>query len=765
MSSGKNIQYVSTAWLVMILMSSATSFANPTPRTTSPIRDVNSFLRNSMRTDVGGEGLWLPQLDAKLTAWLAQKPGFVGQVYYVHKTALEGLFQYRFQSEHGGELTAVVADNHWTPAYSTTRYHLKDNDGNSIAQLEETKLINDSEEAFSQITLVSSSARRQTFAIRIDDLVRGSDTDEPGRKPLNVLARRVAFKPMTYYFVDLEITKDYVLCADGFSRGSDGSLARTVDLAAGAKIDFTTRIVFGNNSPECFSKLGVALKHDALRSRIAEFNRWFASNVPAFMCSDPAVVKMYYYRWYLIKKASINARRFIPHHPYPDRVMYEGQAGAWFTKVIGLPLPLQILEARWLRDPAIAAGQARTALTKDDFFDYLNWTPWAIWQLHLVRPNRDLIKDALPAMKRFVASEEAKDDDKDFLPTVWGSWITGMEYQPSFHYFTEPRWDHKRGDEFVTDNQLTKDPSIYRKFLPLERVDEATYYYLNNLAVARASAALGESQVSSQYAARAESVRRSAVEKMWDPQTRFFYDLHPDTHEKARDAKVVDGFFPFLFGELARASELSLWDHLLDPKEFWTPWPVPTASRDCPAFDSHGLWKLGPNASPQDPYRYVDSWNGPTWIFSNALTAEALGSAARMSKDVRLIDAFNRLMKKYTEIQFLHGDHSLPCTVEHYDSLTGENIRLLADYFHSFYNDLVIRYLVGIVPRQDDLIEIDPLARDWRSFSIERVVYRGHSISVKLGKSFVVVIDGKTVLTSRSLKRFVYNPSTRKRER
>jgi hypothetical protein len=113
---------------------------------------------------------------------------------------------------------------------------------------------------------------------------------------------------------------------------------------------------------------------------------------------------MYYYRWYLIKKASINARRFIPHHPYPDRVMYEGQAGAWFTKVIGLPLPLQILEARWLRDPAIAAGQARTALTKDDFFDYLNWTPWAIWQLHLVRPNRDLIKDALPAMKRFVAS-------------------------------------------------------------------------------------------------------------------------------------------------------------------------------------------------------------------------------------------------------------------------------------------------------------------------------------------------------------------------
>lgn len=765
MTSRKNKSSVSAAWLVMILISSAIPFVTAKPRATSPIRDVNSFLRNRVRTDVGGEGLWLPQMDGKLTAWLAQKPGFVGQVYYVHKTALEGLFGYSFQSQDGGELTAVVANNNWTPAYCTTRYYLKDNAGNSIARIEETKFINDSEEAFSKITLVNSSARRQRIAIQIADLLRGSETEDPGRTPTNALARHIAFKPATYYFVDLEIKKDYVLTGDGFTRGGDGSLARIVDLAAGAKIDFTTRVVFGNDSGESHSKLNATLKHDALKARIAEFNRWFASNVPAFACSDPAFEKMYYYRWYLVKKASINARRFVSNHPYSDRVMYEGQAGAWFTKVIGLPLPLQILEARWLRDPAIAAGQARTALTKDDFFDYLNWTPWAIWQLHLVWPNRDLINDALPAMKRFVASEEAKDDDKDSLPTVWGSWITGMEYQPSFHYFTEPRWDHKRGDEFVTDNQLTKDPAIYRRFLPLERVDEATYYFLNNLAVARATAALGESQASSQYAARAESVRRSVIDKMWDPETRFFYDLHPDTHEKAREAKVVDGFFPFLFGELAKASELSLWDHLLDPREFWTPWPVPTASQDCPAFDSRGLWKLGPNASPENPYRYVDSWNGPTWIFSNALTAEALGSAARMSKDARLIDAFNRLMTKYTEIQFLHGDHSLPCTVEHYDSITGENIRLLADYFHSFYNDLVIRYQVGIVPREDDLIEIDPLARDWRSFSIEKVAYRGHSVSVKLGKSFVVVIDGKTVFTSRSIKRFVYNPSSGKRER
>lgn len=762
-SQGKSYS-ISATFLIIILLSRANAPAAAQPGTVKPIRDVNAFLKNSIRTDVGGEGLWLPHLDDKLTAWLAQKPGFVGQVYYVHKTPLLGLFEYRFKSERGSELSPRVASNEWTPAYCMTRYDLKDNSGASIAQFNETKFINDSEQAFSNITLINTSGRHQSISILIADMVRGSGTVDATQPPSNSIARRVVLKPTTYYFTNVEIKKEYLLAADGFTRGSEASLARTVDLAPRARIEFTTRMVFGNELRECLFRLRDGSMPDALRARITNFNRWFVSNVPAFSCSDPAFEKMYYYRWYLVKKASINARRYVPNHPYSYPVMYEGQAGAWFTKVIGLPLPLQILEARWLRDPAIATGQARTALTKEDFFDYLNWTPWAIWQLHLVWPNRNLLEDALPAMKRFTAGEEAKDDDKDFLPTVWGSWITGMEYQPSFHYFTEPRWDHKRGDEFVTDNQLTKDPSIYRKFLPLERVDEATYYYLNNLAVARVAASLGDTQVSSKYAARADNIRRSVIEKMWDPRTRFFYDIHPETHKKARDAKVIDGFFPFLFGALARSSELLLWDHLLDTREFWTPWPVPTASRDCPAFDSRGLWKVGPNASPDNPYRYVDSWNGPTWIFSDALTAEALGSAARMSRDKRLISAFNQLMKKYTEIQFLRGNHTVPCTVEHYDSITGDNIRLLADYFHSFYNDLVIRYLVGIVPREDELIEIDPLARNWRSFSIDKVAYRGHLISVKLDKNFVVVIDGKTVLRTGSMKRLVYDPTTGKRE-
>src|SRR5512144_2534615 len=125
-SQGKSYS-ICVTFLLIPLLSRANPSAAAQSLTSKPTRDINAFLKNSVRSDIGGEGLWLPQLDDKLTAWLAQKPGFVGQVYYVHKTPFFGLFEYRFKSKRGSELSPRVASNEWTPAYCTTRYDLKDN--------------------------------------------------------------------------------------------------------------------------------------------------------------------------------------------------------------------------------------------------------------------------------------------------------------------------------------------------------------------------------------------------------------------------------------------------------------------------------------------------------------------------------------------------------------------------------------------------------------------------------------------------------------
>ena len=48
-------------------------------------------------------------------------------------------------------------------------------------------------------------------------------------------------------------------------------------------------------------------------------------------------------------------------------------------------------------------------------------------------------------------------------------------------------------------------------------------------------------------------------------------------------------------------------------------------------------------------------------------------------------------------------------------------------YFHSGYTDLIITGLVGLIPRDDDTLEVRPLApQSWDYFAVDEVPYRGH---------------------------------------
>src|SRR5438094_10165583 len=51
-------------------------------------------------------------------------------------------------------------------------------------------------------------------------------------------------------------------------------------------------------------------------------------------------------------------------------------------------------------------------------------------------------------------------------------------------------------------------------------------------------------------------------------------------------------------------------------------------------------------------------------------------------------------------------------------------------YFHSGFNDLIITGLVGLQPRPDDTIDIDPLASpSWDYLAVDDFRYRGSVIS------------------------------------
>ncbi len=86
-------------------------------------------------------------------------------------------------------------------------------------------------------------------------------------------------------------------------------------------------------------------------------------------------------------------------------------------------------------------------------------------------------------------------------------------------------------------------------------------------------------------------------------------------------------------------------------------------------------------------------------------------------------------------------------------------------YFHSGFCDLVISGLVGLTTREDETLEVHPLApADWDYFALDDVPYREHRISIfwdktgeryKHGAGLRVLVDGKEVAKSEKLARLV----------
>jgi hypothetical protein len=86
------------------------------------------------------------------------------------------------------------------------------------------------------------------------------------------------------------------------------------------------------------------------------------------------------------------------------------------------------------------------------------------------------------------------------------------------------------------------------------------------------------------------------------------------------------------------------------------------------------------------------------------------------------------------------------------------------DYNHSTFCDLVISGLVGIRPRHDNKLVLNPLLPDgtWDWFCLDRVPYHGHELTViwdrdgkryNRGAGFQILIDGNPTARSDKLSK------------
>lgn len=491
----------------------------------------------------------------------------------------------------------------------------------------------------------------------------------------------------------------------------------------------------------------------ALGAQRRAYQAWFAQ-APTFRCSEPLLERTWAYRWFLLRHNLAAPGYGRLRHPlfYEGRSHKKGKtplaAVGWeFSKLIPLSAPLHLLDARWSRDPACGEGVLRSMLDAQDesglfcaltvdarLHSFANFFGWAAQQWFLLHPDPVLGGEVLAALRRQLAGwRRTYGNAGDRLMTESRHSRTGKEYQPSYWYF----------------HGFPPDPKDPATFTPLKRVDRSVYHYRNTLGAAHMAAWLQEADAAA-LRAEAEAIRGDILAKMWDAQTRFFYDLHHQTDEPALVKNVV-GFYP-AWAEMLDERHTDLIAHLLDPREFLTPCPFPSVSADCPAYARAGGW-FGHFLKG----RHGCMWNGPTWPYTNAIALDALAAESRRAAH-RLDAAFGRCLREYAHLHFQDRDPERPGLVEHYDSGSGEPLSDEQDYNHSYWIDLVVRHVAGLSLEREAVV-LDPLDIGLDAFCLDGVRAAGRELRVTFQRrgspggapGYRLFVDGALVVEREDL--------------
>nr|WP_147664530.1 trehalase family glycosidase [Candidatus Prometheoarchaeum syntrophicum]QEE17642.1 alpha-glucosidase [Candidatus Prometheoarchaeum syntrophicum] len=129
-----------------------------------------------------------------------------------------------------------------------------------------------------------------------------------------------------------------------------------------------------------------------------------------------------------------------------------------------------------------------------------------------------------------------------------------------------------------------KKPSENRSLLLIDLNSQMCEYYQN---MGVLGLIMGDEN-SSSYFKKAEALQENAQKYFWDPKTQFYYDFDFET-QLIQPMKTIAGFWALYGGIVSKVHIQPIMDHLINPDEFWSEFPVPTLALDEP-FYSNEIW-------------------------------------------------------------------------------------------------------------------------------------------------------------------------------
>ena len=513
------------------------------------------------------------------------------------------------------------------------------------------------------------------------------------------------------------------------------------------------RFVFALLFVVLFTKVGraqVVDKQSLLDAQTFWDNRdwdWYKANIPFLETPDAEINSTYYYRWEVVTKHLTygTPKSGYSYTEFIDRPFWSGAYGA-----ISCPAGHQLYEVRWLHGKRYAQDYARYWFRTPGAEPrrYSTWLADAVWAVQMVHGDEAFAIDLLPDLKKNFAGWE----ERHFVPEVSLFWQTG----------------HDDGMEYNIGSRQTKD--IVRG-APGYRPSFNAYMYADAKAIAKIAKLAGDEETANEYEAKAARIKRLVQKKLWDPKRQFFFPMFKNDEEKDghlikantltyQTGKYADsphgreliGYVPWQFNlpDEDKGFE-EAWKFLMDRNYFFAEFGPTVTERHDPLFlvTDRCCW-----------------WSGQSWPYATTQTLVALANLLNHyeQKVVTKADYF-KLLKIYS---LTHRKDGRPYIAEAANPDTGswkgyDNYNHSEHYFHSGYCDLVITGLIGLRPRADDIIEINPLAPEsWDYFALIDVPYKGRAVSIVWdrtgqrygqGRGLSLIVDGRKLAASEKLER------------
>ncbi len=225
----------------------------------------------------------------------------------------------------------------------------------------------------------------------------------------------------------------------------------------------------------------------------------------------------------------------------------------------------------------------------------------ALKMYFLAARNREYLQRVYNAVEAYDAYLwRTRDSDGDGVLESWCAWDMGEDF--SVRYFDAPdAWPH----DYPPAGEHTPNPEDPRQLLaywpqlrhatrqfrqdlirvPYESMEMMAFSFDNRRVLATISSELGNGRQTF-WNAKAEEVRRRAVEYLWRPEKHAFYDRDKD--DRFLDVLLINNLRAMYFGLPTQAmADEFIRHHLLNPGEFWTPMPLPVIAVNDPLFRAH----------------------------------------------------------------------------------------------------------------------------------------------------------------------------------